>query len=48
MERTTAQRIVLTLYCLLIAYCCLWVPWYIQTPSESYGGGYQRIGYARN
>jgi hypothetical protein len=24
-----AQRIVLVLYCLLLAYCCLWVPWRI-------------------
>ncbi|MGA7288837.1 MAG: hypothetical protein WBX02_12130, partial [Terriglobales bacterium] len=24
---TRAQRIVLIAYCLLLAYCCLWVPW---------------------
>ena len=23
------QRIVLSVYCLLIVYCCLWIPWYV-------------------
>jgi hypothetical protein len=41
-----AQRIVLAVYFLAIAYCCLWVPWYVQTPTTRYGGGYQRDGYA--
>src|ERR1035438_5875726 len=22
-----AQRVVLILYCLMLAYCCLWIPW---------------------
>src|SRR5208282_3110088 len=36
-----AQRVVLILYCLLLAYCCLWVPWRIQIhfPSRSYWPG---------
>jgi hypothetical protein len=25
-----AQRIVLILYCLLLAYCCLWIPWHVR------------------
>jgi hypothetical protein len=24
---TRAQRIVLIVYCLLLAYCCTWIPW---------------------
>jgi len=23
------QRIVLTFYCLLVVYCCVWVPWHV-------------------
>lgn len=41
-----AQRVVLAIYFVAVAYSCLWVPWYVQTPSERYGGGYQRDGYA--
>ena len=26
---TPLQRIVVVLYCLLVAYCCLWVPWHV-------------------
>jgi hypothetical protein len=40
------QRVILAIYFLALAYCCAWVPWYVQTPSERYGGGYQRDGYA--
>jgi hypothetical protein len=43
-----AQRIVLILYCLLLAYCCLWIPWHIQLhlPSDSYRpSAYVRVGY---
>ncbi|SPE42600.1 hypothetical protein SBA7_1550003 [Candidatus Sulfotelmatobacter sp. SbA7] len=25
---TRAQRIVIVVYCLLVAYCCVWVPWH--------------------
>ena len=35
-----AQRLVLVLYCLLLAYCCLWVPWHI-----AQGQDYLRAGY---
>jgi hypothetical protein len=24
-----AQRIIIVLYCLLVVYCCVWVPWHI-------------------
>jgi len=36
-----AQRIVLILYCLLIVYCCLWVPWHVIEQT----GISARIGY---
>jgi len=26
---TRAQRIVLIVYCLLVFYCCLWLPWHV-------------------
>ena len=29
-----SQRIVLVLYCLLVVYCCVWVPWHIRSPRE--------------
>lgn len=29
---TLAQRIVLVLYCLLVVYCCVWVPWHVRLP----------------
>ncbi len=38
MRRST--RIVLVAYCLLLAYCCLWVPWHIAP-----GTDYIRVGY---
>jgi hypothetical protein len=47
-----AQRVVLILYCLLLVYCCIWIPWRIQiqvhVPSDSYRAGpagYYRAGY---
>ncbi len=30
-----AQRIVLILYCLLLAYCCAWIPWHVTYVTES-------------
>jgi hypothetical protein len=45
---TRAQRIVLIAYCLLAAYCCLWVPW--QNPALHLSEGVIRpasyAGYA--
>lgn len=38
-----AQRIVLILYCLLLAYCCLWIPWHVKRRSPE--GAYNRTGY---
>jgi hypothetical protein len=37
-----AQRVVLILYCLAVAYCCVWVPWHYSMESmkdlaEGYG-----------
>jgi hypothetical protein len=28
-----AERIVLIVYCLLVVYCCLWVPGHVVTPA---------------
>lgn len=39
-----ARRIVLILYCLLLAYCFVWIPWSI-TSSDRYGTSHQRLGY---
>ena len=39
-----AQRIVLILYCLLLAYCCLWIPWHVQRGSR-FATTYVRSGY---
>jgi hypothetical protein len=30
-----SQRIVAVLYCLLLAYCCTWIPWRVTYVSES-------------
>jgi hypothetical protein len=35
-----AQRIILIVYCLLLAYCCIWVPWHV-----AQGQDYVRAGY---
>lgn len=35
-----SRRIVAVLYCLLVAYCSLWVPWHM-----GQGEAYERIGY---
>jgi hypothetical protein len=35
-----AQRVVLILYCFLVVYCCIWIPWYIGRPDD-----YLRVGY---
>lgn len=37
------QRIAVILYCFLLAYCCLWVPWHVRLRSPS--GAYERVGY---
>jgi hypothetical protein len=29
-----AQRIVVAIYCLLLAYCCVWIPWRTTTASR--------------
>ena len=42
-----AQRIVLVIYCLLLVYCCLWIPFHMQTYRQGVGStGYYRMGYA--
>jgi hypothetical protein len=38
MAMNKAQRFVLILYCLLLAYCCAWIPWHS-------GNDYIRLGY---
>lgn len=39
---TKAQRIVLIVYCLLVLYCCVWVPWHFVPPDQVQ----VRAGYA--
>lgn len=39
-----AQRIVLVAYCLMLAYCCLWIPWHVQRNSR-FSNTYIRSGY---
>lgn len=38
------QRIVLVLYCLLLVYCSLWIPWHVQRGSR-FASTYVRSGY---
>ncbi|PYX16119.1 MAG: hypothetical protein DMG84_08880 [Acidobacteria bacterium] len=41
------QRIVLVVYGLLLVYCCLWIPFHVQTYRQGVGStGYYRMGYA--
>lgn len=35
-----SQRVVLVLYCLLVAYCCTWIPWYAVHGNERIRVGY--------
>lgn len=35
------QRVVLVLYCLFVAYCCVWVPWRVLfSAGDQYRAGY--------
>jgi len=39
MNRT--QRVILALYFLLVAYCCVWIPWHVRgEPDYSIRAGY--------
>lgn len=38
-----AQRVVLILSCLLLVYCCVWIPWHVRLRYPS--GAYERVGY---
>jgi hypothetical protein len=42
-----AQRIILVLYCLLLTYCCVWIPWHV--PARHFAEGAVRpaadLGY---
>jgi hypothetical protein len=40
-----AQRIVLIVYCLLIIYCCAWVPWHLAQTIASESQDELRCGY---
>jgi hypothetical protein len=40
-----AQRVVLILYCLLVVYCCVWVPWHVVQSPGSDGFHQWRVGY---
>ncbi len=39
------QRIVLIVYCVLVTYCCVWVPWHVVQGSASDGFQQFRTGY---
>ena len=42
-----AQRVVIVISCLLLVYCCLWIPFHVQTYRQGVGStGYYRMGYA--
>lgn len=38
-----AQRIILITYCILIAYCSLWIPWRLKLRVPE--GAHERVGY---
>jgi len=40
---TRAQRVVGVVYCLLLAYCCVWIPWHVRLRYPA--GAYERVGY---
>lgn len=43
---TRGQRVVLIVYCLLVVYCCVWVPWHITVAPATAGSSNQRrVGY---
>ncbi|HMB82525.1 MAG TPA: hypothetical protein VKI40_00595 [Terriglobales bacterium] len=42
---TRAQRIVTVLYCLLVVYCCVWVPWLSIMPMENAQSVKEQEGY---
>jgi hypothetical protein len=39
------QRIIAVLYCLLVVYCCVWVPWHLIQSPASEGFHQWRTGY---
>ena len=39
-----SKRIILAVYCLALACCCVWVPWSI-TSSDKYETSHERLGY---
>jgi hypothetical protein len=40
-----AQRIIVAIYCLLLAYCCIWIPWRETTTLPS-GRKYDDVFYS--
>ena len=40
-----SQRIVVVLYCLLVVYCCVWVPWHVVQGAGTDGFVQFRTGY---
>jgi hypothetical protein len=38
-----SQRMIVVTYCLLLAYCCLWVPWHVKLRYPQ--GASERAGY---
>lgn len=42
------QRIILALYCLLVVYCCIWIPWHVRLSASIeawYAGNFKQVGY---
>jgi hypothetical protein len=40
------QRIVAVIYCLLVVYCCIWIPWHVEfQPATRAGYKNERVGY---
>jgi hypothetical protein len=42
----TIRRIIASLFCALLLYCCLWVPWKVNLVRPGYASfGPERVGY---
>src|SRR5580698_1679605 len=44
LSMTKPQRAIISVYCLVLAYCCLWIPWHVQHTSR-FSSNYVRSGY---
>lgn len=39
------RRAVLIVYCAIVLYCCVWIPWHYALPYDRYGRAFARAGY---